>query len=45
MSWEEMQTSHMRGKGFKVLHLYGDKLWYVFVVTLAQRSASGIHSM
>ena len=28
MSWEDMQKSHMRGKGFKVLHLCGDKLWY-----------------
>ena len=29
MSWQEMQECEMRGKGFRILHLFGDKLWYV----------------
>jgi translation initiation factor 2D len=36
MSWEDMQKSHMRGKGFKVLHLCGDKLWELGSLTNPQ---------
>ena len=31
MSWHEMQECDMKGKGFKILHLFGDKLWYIHV--------------
>ena len=27
MSWGAMVESGMRGKGFKIVHLYGDHLW------------------
>lgn len=34
MSWEAMVESGMRGKGFKIMHLYGDHLWWVYSVYL-----------
>lgn len=34
MSWEAMVENGMRGKGFKIVHLYGDHLWWVYSVCL-----------
>ena len=31
MAHSEMLASGMRGKGFKVLHVLGDQLWYVLI--------------
>ncbi len=30
MSHDQMLANQMRGKGFRVLHMYGDYLWYVW---------------
>ena len=29
MSYGDMEANQWRGKGFKMLHLYGDRLWSV----------------
>ena len=34
MSWEAMVESGMRGKGIRIVHLYGDHLWWVYSVCL-----------
>ena len=31
MSHDNMEANQWRGKGFKILHLYGDHVWYVHV--------------
>ena len=40
LSWQEMRDCGMRGKGLKILHLYGDKLWYTTYISAYVRTCS-----